>query len=378
MIINWNKPSTDKSENLYSISDEVASRANSASKRARDAFNILKPDEEKLSHWDKIMSNAYVVPFTIAFIVICILEYYFSREIYRDILPQAPWVIGIGIIFISIVIAELLVGVLSSHIRNKRFYEENKVASNAARPESDIRKDVSKHAKGQFIFGTILFIAIGAAIFYFSKERVAREIAAGIRESSFGIQDVLPVLFYVLEVLAGLFVFYLFKRSVLALKNRSNRKSYSNEVETARLRTSEACKYFDNAEKEGYNTFLDDVSNNIHLGFYRNKHQNTNQQHLNYVNEPEKQQQHFKAKFSTVDEKPIKVTIDVLTEYKFKESKTSDANGVIELNINSYPEDQIKQFRITYFDTSNEKVIEDVSGNYSLNNDVPYEITLKH
>ncbi len=377
MIVNWNKPSTDKSENLYSISDEVASRANSASKRARDTFNLLTPGEEKLSQWDKIMSNAYVTPFTIAFVVICVLEYYFSREIYRDILPQAPWIIGVGIIFISIVIAELMVGVLSSHTRNKRFYEEKQIPSNAASPESDIRKGVYKHARGQFIFGSILFVAIGTAIFYFSKERVAREIAAGIRESAFGIQDVLPVLFYVLEVLAGLFVFYLFKRSVLAIKNYKNRKKYSKEVEFSRQHTSESCKYFDNAEKEGYNTFMDDVSNNIHLAFYRNKHQNTNQQHLNYVNEPEKVLQHFKAKFVSVSGAPAQVTVDVLTEYKFKESKTSDANGVLELSINSYPEDQIKQFRITYFNTANEKLIEDISGNYSLDKEEPYEIILK-
>jgi len=377
MIINWNKPSTEKSENLYSISDEVASRANSASKRARDTFDILKPDEEKLSQWDKIMSNAYVVPFSIAFVVICVLEYYFSREIYRDILPQAPWVIGVGIIFISIVIAELMVGMLSSHIRNKRFFEEKKIGSNASKPESDIRKGVYRHARGQFVFGIILFIAIGAAIFYFSRERVAREIAAGIRESDFGIQDILPVLFYVLEVLAGLFVFYLFKRSVLAIKNWRNRKRYSKEVEVSRLHTSESCKYFDNAEKEGYNTFLDDVSNNIHLGFYRNKHQNTNQQHQNYVSEPEKIQQYFKGKFMKVSGESTQVTIDVLTEYKFKESKTSDANGLIEMTFNSYPEDQIKQFRITYFNEAKEKVIEDISGNYSLDNETPYEIILK-
>ena len=376
MITNWNQPSTDESENLYSISDEVAARANSASKRARDTFKILKPNEEKLSQWDKIMSNAYVVPFSIAFVVICILEYYFSREIYRDILPQAPWVIGIGIIFISIVIAELLVGILSSHIRNKRFFEEKKILSNKSKPDSDIRKGVLKHTKGQAIFGFILFVAIGAAIFYFSKERVAREIAAGIRESAFGIQDVLPVLFYVLEVLAGLFVFYLFKRSVVAISNWRNRKRYSKEVEFSRLHTSESCKYFDDAEKKGYNTFLDDVSNNIHLGFYRNKHQNTNQQHKNYVDEPEKALQRFKAKFLSLNEKPLKVTVDVLTEYKFKSSKTSDANGTIDLEINSYPEDQIKQFRITYFDDNNQKKIEDISGNYSLDNETVYEITL--
>ena len=377
MIVNWNQPSTDESENLYTISDEVASRANSASKRARDTFEILKPEEKKLSQWDKIMSNAYVVPFTISFIVICILEYYFSREIYRDILPQAPWVIGIGIIFISIVIAELLVGMLSSHTRNRRFFEDKKISANASTPDSDIVKGVYKHARGQFIFGVILFIAIGGAIFYFSKERVAREIAAGIRESAFGIQDILPVLFYVLEVLAGLFVFYLFKRSVVAYKNYSNRKKYSKEVEIARLHTSESCKYFDNAEKKGYNTFLDDVSSNLHLGFYRNKHQNTNQQHLNYVNEPEIEEQFFKAKFLNVNGHPAQVTIDVLTEYKFKESKTSDSSGLIDLTINSYPQDQIKQFRITYFNSNEEKVIEDISGNYSLNNEVPYEIILK-
>ncbi|AXO80567.1 hypothetical protein DZC78_09285 [Olleya aquimaris] len=377
MIVNWNQPSTDESENLYSISDEVAARANSASKRARDTFEVLKPEEAKLNQWDKIMSNAYVVPFTISFIVICILEYYFSREIYRDILPQAPWVIGIGIIFISIVIAELLVGMLSAHTRNRRFFEDKKILANASTPDSDIIRGVYKHARGQFIFGSILFIAIGGAIFYFSKERVAREIAAGIRESAFGIQDILPVLFYVLEVLAGLFVFYLFKRSVVAYKNYSNRKKYSKEVEIARQHTSESCKYFDNAEKKGYNTFLDDVSNNLHLGFYRNKHQNTNQQHLNYVNEPEIEQQFFKAKFLNVNGQAVQVTIDVLTEYKFKESKTSDASGLIELTINSYPQDQIKQFRITYFNSNDDKVVEEISGNYSLNNDVPYEIILK-
>ncbi|WP_054852459.1 hypothetical protein [Olleya sp. ITB9] len=377
MIVNWNQPSTDESENLYSISDEVAARANSASKRARDTFEVLKPEEAKLNQWDKIMSNAYVVPFTISFIVICILEYYFSREIYRDILPQAPWVIGIGIIFISIVIAELLVGMLSAHTRNRRFFEDKKILANASTPDSDIIRGVYKHARGQFIFGSILFIAIGGAIFYFSKERVAREIAAGIRESAFGIQDILPVLFYILEVLAGLFVFYLFKRSVVAYKNYSNRKKYSKEVEIARQHTSESCKYFDNAEKKGYNTFLDDVSNNLHLGFYRNKHQNTNQQHLNYVNEPEIEQQFFKAKFLNVNGQAVQVTIDVLTEYKFKESKTSDASGLIELTINSYPQDQIKQFRITYFNSNDDKVVEEISGNYSLNNDVPYEIILK-
>lgn len=376
MIINWSKPSTDESENLYSISDEVASRANSASKRARDTFNRLKPNEEKLDQWDKIMSNAYVVPFTIAFVVICILEYYFSREIYRDILPQAPWIIGVGIIFISIVIAELMVGVLSSHIRNKRFFEEKKVTSNATKPDSDIRKNVMKHAKGQFVFGVILFVSIGTAIFYFSKERVSREIAAGIRESAFGIQDILPVLFYVLEVLAGLFVFYLFKRSVLAVSNWVKRKKYSKEVGVSRQYTSDVCKYFDNAEKKGYNTFLDDVSNNIHLAFYRNKHQNTNQQHQNYIDEPEKENQSFKAKFLNSKSQPIKVTIDILTEYKFTESKTSNDNGNIEMQLSSYPHDQIKQFKITYFKNESQKITEEISGNYSLNNQTPYEIIL--
>ncbi len=378
MIINWGNPSTDESEDLFTISDELASRANSSSKRARDTFEIVKPDEEKLSQWDKIMSNAYVVPFTIAFVVICILEYYFSREIYRDILPQAPWVIGIGIIFISIVIAELMVGMLSSNIRNKRFFEEKKVASNSSKPDSDIRDRILRDVKGQFFFGFILFIAIGVAIFYFSKERVAREISAGIRESAFGIQDILPVLFYVLEVLAGLFVFYLFKRSVLAYKNYRNRKKYSKEVEISRSNTSESCKYFDDAEKKGYNTFLDDVSNNIHLGFYRNKHQNTNQQYLNYVNEPEKELQTFTAKFKDANGYALQVTVDALTEYKFKESKTSNSEGVIEMDFNSYPEDQIKQFRITYFGKDNkEKQVEEISGNYSLNNTNLYEIILK-
>jgi len=376
MIINWTKPSTDESENLYTISDEVASRANSAAKRARDTYKLLKPNEEKIGDWDKIMSNAYVVPFFIAFVVICVLEYYFSREIYRDILPQAPWIIGVGIIFISIVIAELMVGVLSTHIRNKRFYEENKVSSNANKPESDIRKGVYKHAIGQFIFGVILFFAIGIAIFYFSKERVAREIAAGIRESAFGIQDVLPVLFYVLEVLAGLFVFYLFKRSVLAISNRLKRKRYSKEVEVSRQRTSEACKYFDDAEKKGYNTFLDDVSNNIHLAFYRNKHQNTTQQHQNYVEEPEKKSQTFNARFLNSKSEPIKVTIDILTEYKFSESKTSTDSGEVNMNINSYPEDQIKQFKVTYFKDGDNKTIEEILGNYSLDNNEPYEVVL--
>jgi len=377
MIINWDKPSTDESEDLFKISDELASRANTASKRARDTFEALKPNEEKLAKWDQIMSNAYVVPFTIAFVVICILEYYFSREIYRDILPQAPWVIGVGIIFISIVIAELMVGMLSSHTRNKRFFEEKKVPSNSAKPESDIRKGILRDVKIQFFIGSILFSAIGVAIFYFSKERVAREISAGIRESAFGIQDVLPVLFYVLEVLAGLFVFYLFKRSVLAFKNYRSRKKYSKEVLNARSNTSESCKYFDDAEKKGYNTFLDDVSNNVHLGFYRNKHQNTNEQHLNYVNEPEKEVQFFKASFKDSNGTAIQVTVDALTEYKFRESKTSNTEGILDMNFNSYPEDQIKQFRVTYFDSNKNKVIEEISGNYSLNNESPYEIILK-
>ena len=79
-----------------------------------------------------------------------------------------------------------------------------------------------------------------------------------------------------------------------------------------------------------------------------------------------------------VKSEPVQVTMDVLTEYKFKESKTSSSDGIVELTFNSYPEDQIKQFRISYFNSeSNEKQVEEISGNYSLNNETLYEIILK-
>ena len=98
---------------------------------------------------------------------------------------------------------------------------------------------------------------------------------------------------------------------------------------------------------------------------------------MKYVNEPEKELQGFKALFKNASGTPIQVTIDALTEYKFRESKTSNSEGLIDMNFNSYPEDQIKQFRVTYFNTNNEKLVEEISGNYSLNNESFYEIILK-
>ena len=55
MIINWGNPSTDESEDLFTISDELASRANSSSKRARDTFEIVKPDDA----WEVNIPNGH-------------------------------------------------------------------------------------------------------------------------------------------------------------------------------------------------------------------------------------------------------------------------------------------------------------------------------
>lgn len=365
MNLNWTKPSSEKSEELYKIADEVAARANESAKiygKANEEYEIEKTILEK---WDNIMSNSYVTQFTIAFVIICVLEYAFSYEIYRDILPIAPWIIGFGFIVISIVISEFLVGVLNRATIDRRLENEKKAPDSKGKPESDIRSKVIKHARLLFIFGIVGFIVLGVAIFFVSKQRVDKELGAHLRENPFGIQDTLPVIFYVLEVLTGLFVFYIFKRIMKILVVKKLKEKSEQHLNHCRLRTNETCEKFDEALKLGYNPIMDNVSDNIRLAFYRNKHMNLVQQHISYIEEPRKKDSVANFEFKNSSNAPIVANVTILTEYKNSQKGATDKDtGKITLNIPSFPNDQTMKLLVEIKDSAGTKQLE-IDGPYA-------------
>ena len=102
---------TQTASQLYQVATNVAHRAGEAASTARDKLREWKHQEFRFNEWQKRMSNTHPEIWSLVFIVVCICEYYFSRELYRDFMPDAPLVPAIGMIFLDeTVSASMLAG----------------------------------------------------------------------------------------------------------------------------------------------------------------------------------------------------------------------------------------------------------------------------
>ena len=179
MDVNQNK---ERAQQEYLLARKYSKDALSIWEKGGDYFLIFKKQHKRLQHWKSIMSTAPVLALTIAFIPVCIAEYYFSREIYRDINEISPWAIALGFICIGIVISEFLVYKLFSQKREWKMYEmRHQNELNNFETNESINSKVKTYANLMFIIGLILASGIIFLLYKFSVARVDKEVAAGAK-----------------------------------------------------------------------------------------------------------------------------------------------------------------------------------------------------
>jgi len=113
---------TAAANNQYRYAAELAQDANHAAEYGREIFESYSFQRDRMIEWDKILapSRATVLVFVILFPVITMVEYLFSEELYRDVLPRFPWAMGLVFAVLAIVIAfRLFLGLQIISLRRK-------------------------------------------------------------------------------------------------------------------------------------------------------------------------------------------------------------------------------------------------------------------
>lgn len=342
---------TQTASQLYQVATNVAHRAGEAASTARDKLREWKHQEFRFNEWQKRMSNTHPEIWSLVFIVVCICEYYFSRELYRDFMPDAPLVPAIGMIFLTVLISHYLSTTLSSNIKEVEFFELSLIEEKKNLPDFERKAILNKDIRRHFIIGTILFIVVGAIVFFLSFDRVGREIAAGRRTKAFGMQDMLPVLFYLFEVLSGIFVVYLFKKYSLKARVARLFREKEGNINLCHQFTREVITRFQEAEQKGYIVSKDTVSEDIHKAYYRSKRKDRSEEE-DYINDPALVRHTINLEMKRSDGTPLRGNVRIITEFNFSRAAASGQDGRVSFDIESYEGDSVKEVVFESFENN--------------------------
>jgi len=361
---------SSEANNYYRQSEIQAHKVTENLSVAKEKYILLNELKEVLNRWDEIMGNAYPVIWSIILVIVAIVEYLFSIELYKDLLRFTPWIIPIGIIVITIFISHLFATSISKHMRDKVLYDRKRSIHEKNKTYETIENDIKKTARRNLIYAIILSVTITIFILFLSIERVNREISAAIRSKPFGFYDLLPVIFYIAEVFAGMFVLYLIKRIALGIKMWNIKKKFNKLLVKISLLTSEACRSFEKAEQLGYDTIRNTIAESLHIVFYRNKNCNLAEIE-DFIKDPESEDVSVSFQISRSDKsKTLMANVHTISEYNFPASSVSNENGIVNITYKTFSNDIIRKLIVEFGDG---QTLED-EVNYSVNNKVPHGI----
>lgn len=335
-----------RANNEYLEAAQYARNAGTCASQARDNLADCKDLSERKSNWERIMSTVPVVPFTVVFVLVCVVEYIFSKEIYRDIFKSAPWVIAIAFIAVAIFISEMIVYRLFHQKRTLKHYELRRDPNLKQETDEKLNALTMRFTNRAFAIGIVFLLLMLAALYWLSMERVNRELSAGLRNSGFGIQDMLPVILYVFEVATGLFVWHLIRKWHLNSRVNRLRSAFEQLVRSCSDATTRAVNKYGLAEKEGYNAVESPVSDDIHEAFYRNDQRDVNNRET-YIAPVEMSQKSITLHLKDTNGNPVKANVSCITDFKLTGTEASDNAGMVVLEIDSCEGDSVRDIIIT-------------------------------
>jgi len=330
----------------FQVADALASNASKHAHSANGILETYKSENGRLTNWKSIMSTAPVMAFAVIFIIVSIGEYLVSKEIYREFNEKWPWAIAIVFFVAGLFVSEFIVYKLFGQKRAWKKYELKRDPNNNSKTNDEIDYSIKKITNNYFIFGVILGLLIIAAIGFLSYKRVQGELAAGMRETGFGIMDFMPVILYIIEIISGAFIWYLIKKTGLSIHVKKLWKKFSHFATACNRDTAASIKKYQDAERENYDPFKVQLSDNVHTAFYRNNSFTLDNKEK-YVSVPTKMNDYFNIHLIDKDGTPLRRHITIITDYKFTASGSTNAEGKLTLEIEgTFPSDSCKRIFI--------------------------------
>lgn len=359
--------------NYYQQAERHALKANELAADAREKLTAFKENKAIIDRWDEIMGNTYPGVWAVFFIIISVVEFLFSLDLYTDLLPFAPWIIPIGIIVVTVFISHGLASRFMPSLRNKEFSDKKNSLHYHAQTDEQIWHEVNRSSNRNMYMGAFGAIVITFIIFMLSKERVSREITAGMREQAFGTYDLMPVIFYVFEIIAGLLILYLIKRINLGWKTNKLKKTFDKLIQLISNETNNAIRSFETAETHGFDILNSTISESIHIAFYRNKNCNPSDEE-NYIAEPQNIPTAISLKITRSDKaKPLTASVHIHSEYNYAATGATDESGNVSIPFTSFIGDTIKKLIVEFSDGTN---AEDLV-NYQTGNETPHTVLFR-
>lgn len=357
----------------YKQAEDHALKANELASDAREKLALHKELRNTIVRWDEIMANTHPGVWAFFFVIISLVEFLFSLDLYTDLLPMAPWIIPIGIIIITVFISHALATRFMPSLRNKEFSDKKHSTLYQTKTEEQIWQEVNKSSTRNMIIGLIGALLITMVIFKLSQERVIREIAAGMRTQGFGVYDLMPVIFYIFEIIAGILILYLLKRMKIGRKARKAKRAFDKLIRQISSETENAILSFETAESHGFNILEKTISESIHIAFYRNYNCNPSDEE-NYIAEPENIPAFVKFNITRADKaKPLNASVHVFSEYNFTATAATDETGTVKIPFTSFTGDTIKKLIVEFSDGIN---AEDLV-TYQVNNEPAHTVLFR-
>jgi len=366
-----NKAQQQRAKRLIEIAEGHAGTANHAIADARKTLKEYEEQKKRLTNWKLIMSMEPVNMFTFFFIVVAIAEFIFSYEIYREMVPRAPWVMAIAFFGVGIILSEFIVYQFSKAKRKLLFYEKRLDPNYDGVIDDDLNAAIKKKALIRFIIGIIGTITLLYVIYNFSIDRATLEIESGDRVAEIGIRDWLPLILYAFEIIFGIYIFYLLMKIGISWKVHRLWSRFQKNIFTSNNTTALAVKKYQEAEKEDYDPVGLTTSDEIHTAYYRKVNKSIDDKEK-YIVVPEKMEDYFNIKLVNKEGQPVAKHITIITKYKFVDSGTTNSDGVYAFRINTYPNDAV-QFMFVK-DTSNATEYIKIVENFDLDKDEVYTI----
>jgi hypothetical protein len=359
--------------NYYHQAETHALKANELASDAREKLAVYNDLHSTIIRWDNIMANTHPGVWAIFFVIISVVEFMFSIDLYIDLLPFAPWIIPIGIIVVTVFISHALAVRFMPSLRDKEFSDKKHNPLYKDKTDEQIWAEIRKNSNTNLIFGIIGAVGITLIILWLSNERVIREIAAGMRIRPFGVYDLMPVIFYIAEIVAGILILYLLKRISKSIRAWYIKRKFDKIVRQMAHETDLAISSFEMAETNGFNILEKTISESIHIAFYRNKNCNPSDEE-NYIAEPANIPMKVKFRIDRADKsKPLAANIHLFSEYNYAASGASDNTGNIEIEYSSFQNDTMKKIIVEFSDGAN---CED-TGVFLTGNTVPHTVLFR-
>lgn len=359
----------------YDYANTAAQTANELARDASHTHIEYLDQKDRLDNWNRIMSIAPVFPFLLFFIAITIGEFYFSKEIYRVISRSNPWIIAFALAVVGIFISDFIAYLWFGSLRTWKRYELRRDKNRDHLTEDEMDQLVKSFAVQHFVFGLVLGILLIAGIGWLSLKRVQLELAAGLRTDGFCATDLLPVILYVLEILSGIFIVYMFKHLGQKIRVRNLYSQFTKLVKSASEFTSATVSKFQIAEGGQHSPIGSHISDNVHEAHFRYKMKDVNNEE-DYIQSSTKENQSILFQINNKEGQGVVRQIDIVTEFKFSLGGTTDTNGkIVFSNLFTFRGDSVKDVFIREASTSTD--FKKIESTYTLNNAEPHVIIVE-